>query len=627
MPGEVISVQENERPSGVDLETSEDDKRRRKPRSFKKKAMSASTRLTHSLRKRGKRVADCRFAAISIHDVRDAKEEAEVNAFRLTLIAKDLLPPRHDDYHTLLRFLKARKFDTDKTLMMWSEMLNWRKENGVDTIIQDFVYEEYEEVQRYYPHGYHGVDREGRPVYIERLGKAEPSKLMSVTTVDRFLRYHVQGFEKMFAEKFPACSIAAKRHIDNTITILDVHGLNWMSFGKVAHDLVMRMQKIDGDNYPETLHQMFIVNAGSGFKLLWNTARGFLDPKTTSKINVLGNKFQHKLLEFIDSSQLPEFLGGSCSCPNDGGCLRSDKGPWNDPELMKLVHAGEAMYLRKIKCSDDDDDIEIKFSASKISRSEISSSDLGSNFKPSTSSLVEQKLLSPKGRMGDLASVGNPVEHVSARVEDSTSINGSTNNNDARIQQKKLIPHMMSFLVHFIFKLLAWTFLLLPRLRRYFVAEQRHRQLPNPQSPSVALAESGSQDQQVSEEIKEESLHPCWQRLENLETMINELSNKPTTIPPEKDDMLLESLSRIRGIEHDLQKTKKALFATASKQVELAESLESLKEHALNGMNSCWPRTCRTFPPERVNSSADAMGLLLIGFRTQRKSIRLPTCQ
>lgn len=26
-----------------------------------------------------------------------------------------------------------------------------------------------------------------------------------------------------------------------------------MTFGKVAHDLVMRMQKIDGDNYPEVL--------------------------------------------------------------------------------------------------------------------------------------------------------------------------------------------------------------------------------------------------------------------------------------------------------------------------------------------------------------------------------------
>lgn len=34
------------------------------------------------------------------------------------------------------RFLKARKFDLDKTVHMWSDMLNWRKENGVDSIIQ-----------------------------------------------------------------------------------------------------------------------------------------------------------------------------------------------------------------------------------------------------------------------------------------------------------------------------------------------------------------------------------------------------------------------------------------------------------------------------------------------------------
>lgn len=48
---------------------------------------------------------------------------------------------------------------------------------------------------------------------------------MSVTTVDRFLKYHVQGFEKTFAEKFPACSVAARRHIDSTTTILDVLGM------------------------------------------------------------------------------------------------------------------------------------------------------------------------------------------------------------------------------------------------------------------------------------------------------------------------------------------------------------------------------------------------------------------
>lgn len=84
-----------------------------------------------------------------------------------------------------------------------------------------------------------------------------------------------------------------------------------------------------------------------------------------------------------------------------------------------------------------------------------------------------------------------------------------------------------------------------------FAVQQPETQLD---TPTPSFVDSSSQEQGTPQAIEVE---PLWQRLQQLETVVTELVNKPTRIPPEKEDMLHESLSRIRSIEQDLQKTKR----------------------------------------------------------------------
>jgi hypothetical protein len=65
---------------------------------------------------------------------------------------------------------------------MFQNFITWRKAEGVDDIIQTYDYAERAAIQEHYPHGYHGVDKLGRPVYIERFGLLNVPRLFEITT-------------------------------------------------------------------------------------------------------------------------------------------------------------------------------------------------------------------------------------------------------------------------------------------------------------------------------------------------------------------------------------------------------------------------------------------------------------
>ncbi|ORX89360.1 hypothetical protein K493DRAFT_318749 [Basidiobolus meristosporus CBS 931.73] len=254
-------------------------------------------------------------------------QESKLSELREFLVTEGYyVPERHDDY-CLLRFLRARKFNLPATKSMFVTYEKWRQEFQVDDVVKNFKFTEAAEVQKIYPRFYHKTDKEGRPIYIEQLGKLESKKLLAVTNEERLTKDHIISYETLINKIFPACSAKAGHHVETSCTIIDLKGASLVHFPQVA-GIIKRISVIAQNYYPELLGRMFIINAPLLFSSIWKLIVPFLDEATVKKIFIVGSSYKSKLVEYIDPENIPSFLHGECKC--EGGCQFSNVGPWNE---------------------------------------------------------------------------------------------------------------------------------------------------------------------------------------------------------------------------------------------------------------------------------------------------------
>ncbi|KAJ7902325.1 CRAL-TRIO domain-containing protein [Mycena leptocephala] len=234
---------------------------------------------------------------------------------------------RHDDA-TLLRFLRARKFDVAKAKEMLLAAEKWQKEFGVEELVKTFDFAERAEVDKYLPQYYHNMDKSGRPIYIQRLGDLDVKAMYACTTQERLLQNLVVEYEVFLTSRLPACSAAVGHPVETSLSILDLGGVSLSTFLRVK-DYVAAATHIGQNYYPECMGAFYVVHAPMGFSTVWGAVKPWLDEVTVGKVHILGGpkEYEPGLRAQVDDGCLPKEFGGRCECT--GGCSLSDVGPWN----------------------------------------------------------------------------------------------------------------------------------------------------------------------------------------------------------------------------------------------------------------------------------------------------------
>jgi hypothetical protein len=221
--------------------------------------------------------------------------------------------------NTLLRFVRGYKDDEkprEKAIEMLTNMITWRETEKVNEWGNpDVLLPNTDKFRKLWPSGFHGYDRLGHPIYVERLGSVDSSKLTKEFTMADAIKFHVQLMETVTKMKDDMSKQRGDR-VYKQLVILDLKGLGMSHLSSKFRAPMSQFIHIDQDFYPETLFVMVIINAGFLVKAAWAIVSPLLDPITKQNIRFgAGN-----LLEFVDAEQIPRIFGGTCGCEG-GKCL------------------------------------------------------------------------------------------------------------------------------------------------------------------------------------------------------------------------------------------------------------------------------------------------------------------
>lgn len=211
----------------------------------------------------------------------------------------------------LLRFLRARKWDVEKALVMMVSTMRWRVNVDVDDDIMkngelgmmedanssdatkkklghDFLAQ-----MRLGKSFLHGLDKSGRPMCFVRVRLHRQGE-QSEESLERYTIFVIESARMVLSPP-----------VDTACVVFDMTGF---SMANMDYAPVKFMIKCFEANYPESLGVVLVHKAPWVFQGIWKIIKGWLDPVVASKVQFTNNDAEME--EFVPKTQIIKELGG-----------------------------------------------------------------------------------------------------------------------------------------------------------------------------------------------------------------------------------------------------------------------------------------------------------------------------
>ncbi|KEH29319.1 patellin-like protein [Medicago truncatula] len=184
----------------------------------------------------------------------------------------------------LLKFLRARDFKVKEAFTMIKQTVLWRKEFGVEALLQEDLGTDWDKVVFT-----DGTDKEGHPVYYNVFGEFEDKDLYQKTFSDeekrtKFVRWWIQSLEKSVRKLDFAPS-----GISTLVQINDLKNSPGLLGKKELRQSIKQTLQLLQDNYPEFVAKQIFINVPWWYLAFSRMISPFLTQRTKSKFVFAGS--------------------------------------------------------------------------------------------------------------------------------------------------------------------------------------------------------------------------------------------------------------------------------------------------------------------------------------------------